>query len=112
VSPRRNEAWLGDRWASIDATWDAGYVRDSRFHKDYSTKYFLPADSVFALDHSSIRTSCPPAMAIEVAASAKNGAHTDYVEFLRDDWGCSTTLVVHAPPAFLLIPSSQIHAVE
>lgn len=45
------EAWVGDRWLTIDTTWDAGYIDGIRFHWAFKTKYYDPDPQVFAQDH-------------------------------------------------------------
>ena len=46
---------LGDDWYAIDPTWDAGDVRDDRFHKRYTARYFLLSpDDLHDLSHDSL----------------------------------------------------------
>lgn len=46
-----NEVLADGRWVSLDATWDAGYIRDNQFVAAPSTKYFDPDAKVFAKTH-------------------------------------------------------------
>lgn len=47
-----NEVYVGNRWVTADSTWDAGYIKNSRFISKPSTKYFNPDSAVFAATHS------------------------------------------------------------
>jgi hypothetical protein len=47
-----NEVRIGDRWVTVDATWDAGYIKDGRFVFSPSTKYLDPDSKVLATTHA------------------------------------------------------------
>jgi transglutaminase-like putative cysteine protease len=46
-----NAARVGGNWYLIDVTWDAGYVNDGRFTKEYSSEYLLTPPEVFGINH-------------------------------------------------------------
>jgi transglutaminase-like putative cysteine protease len=46
-----NAARIGGRWTLLDATWDAGYLKDGRFVKEYSTEYLFTPAEVHGLSH-------------------------------------------------------------
>jgi hypothetical protein len=54
-SSKPNHAWnevlAGDRWITLDATWDAGYVEGGRFVKSFTRTFLDPDPSVLALTH-------------------------------------------------------------
>lgn len=45
------EALAGDRWVTMDTTWNAGTVRAGTFTFQYSTRWFDPAPDIFRQDH-------------------------------------------------------------
>ncbi|MGE5422050.1 MAG: transglutaminase domain-containing protein [Ignavibacteriales bacterium] len=47
-----NEVYVGGRWVTLDATWDAGFIRDAAFVQAPSTRFFDPGSAVFAETHS------------------------------------------------------------
>lgn len=49
-----NEAFVNNRWVTIDATWDASYIEGDRFVKKFSRDYFDPDPSHLALTHHKI----------------------------------------------------------
>ena len=46
-----NEVYADGQWVTVDATWDAGYIKDNRFVFAPSTKYFAPDSKDFAVTH-------------------------------------------------------------
>jgi len=46
-----NAARIGGRWILLDATWDAGSLRDGRFVKQYSTEFLFTPPEVQGLSH-------------------------------------------------------------
>jgi hypothetical protein len=46
-----NAARIGGRWTLLDATWDAGALKDGRFVKGYSTEYLFTPPEVQGLSH-------------------------------------------------------------
>jgi transglutaminase-like putative cysteine protease len=46
-----NAARIGGRWTLLDATWDAGYLKDDRFVKRYSTEFLFTPPEVQGLSH-------------------------------------------------------------
>lgn len=47
-----NEVYADGRWVTLDATWDAGFIRNNRFVAAPSNKYFAPDSEVFAATHT------------------------------------------------------------
>jgi hypothetical protein len=47
-----NQVYADGRWVTLDATWDAGYIRDGRFVAAPSDRYFDPSPEFFAQTHS------------------------------------------------------------
>jgi len=47
-----NEVLINNKWISIDAAWDAGYLKNGEFVFAYSDKYFNPDPGIFAQSHS------------------------------------------------------------
>jgi len=94
-----NEAWVGDRWAPIDVTWDAGWVDGAGFHKRYRTDYFLVSNGAFSRDHFAIGSPCPPAdVPVQVAKPGEPLPDGDFFRVLRDHRGCPTGMIVAPPP--------------
>lgn len=52
----QDHAWaeilVNDRWITVDATWDAGYIKGGTFVFAYSDKYFNPDQTLFAMSHA------------------------------------------------------------
>jgi hypothetical protein len=52
----QDHAWVeilvNDRWITVDATWDAGYIQGETFVFAYSDKYFNPDQNLFAMSHT------------------------------------------------------------
>lgn len=46
-----NEVLINDRWITVDATWDAGYVENDCFIKAFSREFFDPDPAQLALTH-------------------------------------------------------------
>ncbi len=46
-----NAAHVNGRWVLLDATWDAGYVKDDRFVKRYQTRYLFTPPEVQGITH-------------------------------------------------------------
>jgi transglutaminase-like putative cysteine protease len=46
-----NAARIGARWILLDATWDAGFLRDGRFVKQYATEFLFTPPEVQGLSH-------------------------------------------------------------
>ncbi len=46
-----NEVKIGDKWISMDTTWDAGVVTDNKFVPKFSRQYFDPAQKEFDKTH-------------------------------------------------------------
>ncbi|MGE5415254.1 MAG: transglutaminase domain-containing protein [Acidobacteriota bacterium] len=46
-----NEVYAAGRWVSVDATWDAGYIKGTKFVFSYSAKYLNPNATTFAGTH-------------------------------------------------------------
>ena len=46
-----NAAKIEGKWYLIDATWNAGYVKDNRFVKQYETSYLFTPPEAFAQSH-------------------------------------------------------------
>lgn len=44
-------ARIGGRWTLLDATWDAGYLKDRRFVKRYRTSYLFVPPAVIGVTH-------------------------------------------------------------
>lgn len=42
---------IGGRWTLVDATWDAGYLKDRRFVKRYRTSYLFVPPAVIGVTH-------------------------------------------------------------
>jgi hypothetical protein len=95
-----NEAWIDDRWAPIDVTWDAGSVDGGGFHKRYRTDYFLVSNGAFSRDHFAIRSTCPPAVDLPVLVVQPDDprAKGDFFGVVRDERGCPSEMFVVAPP--------------
>jgi transglutaminase-like putative cysteine protease len=46
-----NAARIAGRWTLLDATWDAGFLKDGRFEKRYSTEFLFTPPEVQGLSH-------------------------------------------------------------
>ncbi len=46
-----NEIMINGEWVTVDATWNAGYIRNSVFVASPSNRFFAPDSEVFALTH-------------------------------------------------------------
>lgn len=46
-----NAARIGGRWTLLDATWDAGFLKEDRFVKRYSTEFLFTPPEVQGLSH-------------------------------------------------------------
>lgn len=46
-----NEVLVGDKWVSVDVTWDAGYINNSSFISSPTHKYLAVNPELFALSH-------------------------------------------------------------
>jgi hypothetical protein len=46
-----NAARIAGRWTLLDATWDAGFLKDDRFVKRYSTEFLFTPPEVQGLSH-------------------------------------------------------------
>lgn len=46
-----NAARIGGRWVLLDATWDAGFLKDGQFVKRYSTEFLFTPPEVQGLSH-------------------------------------------------------------
>jgi transglutaminase/protease-like cytokinesis protein 3 len=46
-----NAAKVDGRWALLDPTWNAGYVRDNQFFKQYETEYLFTPPAVQGVSH-------------------------------------------------------------
>lgn len=46
-----NAVEIEGRWYLIDATWDAGALKGSRFERQYKSDYFLTPPAMFSVDH-------------------------------------------------------------
>lgn len=46
-----NEILVDGKWVPVDATWDAGYIKDGRFIRKPSTTYFNPDESLWRKTH-------------------------------------------------------------
>lgn len=47
-----NEVKIGDKWITVDNTWDAGYIKDGTFVAALTDEYFNSSPAAFALTHS------------------------------------------------------------
>lgn len=47
-----NEVKIGDKWITVDNTWDAGYIKDGTFIAALTDEYFNSSPAAFALTHS------------------------------------------------------------
>lgn len=46
-----NAVKIEDSWYLIDATWNAGYVKNGQFQKEFGTRYFMTPPEIFGMDH-------------------------------------------------------------
>ncbi|MGE5372693.1 MAG: stalk domain-containing protein [Solirubrobacterales bacterium] len=64
-SPAKNHGWnqalAGDRWITMDVTWDAGSSDEGFFQARFSRMYFDPSPDVFVNDHQILQPSAIPA---------------------------------------------------
>ncbi|KUG04470.1 transglutaminase-like enzyme, putative cysteine protease [hydrocarbon metagenome] len=52
-----NEVLIGDKWVSVDSSWDAGYVMNNRFIQSPSKTFLAPDVKSFALTHRVTQTT-------------------------------------------------------
>ena len=54
-NPPQDHAWtevlVNNKWISVDATWDAGYLQGGTFVFSFTDKYFNPDQTMFAQSH-------------------------------------------------------------
>src|SRR6185503_7652354 len=65
-----NAARIGGRWVLLDATWDAGILRDDRFVKQYRTDYLFAPPGVQGVTHFPEESECSSASRLSAAASS------------------------------------------
>ncbi|MBA1336609.1 MAG: hypothetical protein HPY66_3044 [Firmicutes bacterium] len=52
-----NELQVDGRWVIVDATWDAGYIKNGKFVSSPSNKYFDPDNEEFAATHKDAKVT-------------------------------------------------------